>query len=91
MANLAIVLAVTGWLLAYYGVLSQLGDAMTDAARLSMESHRRVSNTLLMVGALCLLSALWLSGRSFVEARKRSMLTAALIAVPAIATVANLF
>lgn len=91
LANLALILVATGWLLAVYGVMSQLGDPAPTVARSVIESQRHVSITVLLIGVMCLLSSLWLSGRSFVEARKRSLLAAALIALPAIAVVANLY
>lgn len=91
LANLALVLAITGWLLAFYGVMSQLGDPAPTVPHAVIESQRHVSLTVLLVGVMCLLGSLWLSGCSFVEARKRSLLAAALIAVPAIAVVANLY
>lgn len=91
LANLALVLAATGWLLAFYGVMSQLGDPAPTVPRSVIESHRHVSLTVLLVGVICLLSSLWLSGRSFTEARKRSLLAMTLIAVPAIAVIATLY
>jgi hypothetical protein len=91
LANLALILAVTGWLLAFYGVMSQLGDPAPTVPRSVIESHRHVSLTVLMVGVMFLLSSLWLSGRSFVGAKKRSLLAATLIAAPAIAVVASLY
>lgn len=91
LANLALVLVVTGWFLAFYGVMSQLGDPSPTVPRAVIENQRHVSITVLLIGVMCLLSSLWLSGFSFAEARKRSMLTAALVAIPAIAVVANLY
>jgi hypothetical protein len=90
-ANLALILAVIGWLLAFYGVMSQLGDPVPTVPRSVIESHRHVSLTVLLAGVMCLLSSLWLSGHSFMEARKRSLLAAALIAAPAIAVVTSLY
>ena len=91
LANLALVLAVMGWLLAYYGVMSQLGDPAPTVPRMVIEGRRHVSLTVLLVGVIFLLSSLWLSGRSFTEARKRSLLAAAVIAIPAIALVTSLY
>lgn len=91
MANLALVLVVTGWLLAFYGVMSQLGDPAPTVPHSVIESHRHVSITALLIGVIFLLGSLWLSGCSFIGARKRSLLVVALIAVPAIAIVADLY
>ena len=91
LATLALVTAIIGWPLAYYGVMSQLGDPSPLVPRSVTESHRHVSIIVLMVGVMCLLASLWLSGRSFMEARKRSLLAAALVALPAVAIVANLY
>lgn len=91
LANLGLVLAVCGWLLAYYGVMSQLGDPAPTVPRSVIESHKHASLTALLIGAICLLSSLWLSGRSFTEARKRSLVSTALVAAPAIAVIATLY
>ena len=91
LANLALVLTITGWLLAFYGVMSQLGDPAPTVTRSILESHRHASLTVLLAGVVCLLSSLWLSGRSFTEAGKRSLLVLILIAVPAIAAIASLY
>ena len=91
LANLALVLVIAGWLLAFFGVMSQLGDPAPGVPRSVIESHRHVSITVLLVGILCLIGALWLSGYSFEKARKRSLLAAALIAIPAGAVVVSLY
>ena len=91
LANLGLVLAVGGWLLAFYGVMSQLGDPAPTVPRSVIESHRHASLTALLIGVICLLSSLWLSGRSFTEARKRSLISTALVAAPAIAVIATLY
>ena len=91
LVNLALVLAAAGWLLASYGVMSQLGDPAPTVPRSVIEAHRHVSTTILLLGVICLLSALWLSGRTFLEAKKRSVLAAVLITVPAITLVASLY
>jgi len=56
-----------------------------------IEVQRHVSLTVLLVGILCLLGSLWLAGRTFTEARRRSLLTAILIFIPATAVIASLY
>lgn len=91
LANLALVLAVAGWMLASYCVMSQLGDPVPTMSRSIIEGHRHVSTTILLLGVICLFSSLWLSGRAFPEAKKRSVLAVALITAPAIAVIASLY
>lgn len=91
LANLALALAITGWLLAFYGVLSQLGDPSPAVSRSIIEGHRHASIAVLSLGFVSLLSSLWLSGATFAHAKKRSVLAAALVAVPAIAVIVDLY
>lgn len=90
-ANLALVLVVIGWLLAYYGVMSQMGDPRPGTLHSVMESHRHVSISILLLGVLCLLASQWLSGYVFNSARKRSLLVLLLIASPVVALTAGLY
>lgn len=89
--NLALVLVVAGWLLAFYGAMSQMGDPPPTMPRSVIESHRHIADAVLLVGILCLLNSLWFSGRSYVRARKRFLLVAALILIPFIALFASLY
>lgn len=91
LANLALALAPLGWFMAYYGVMSQLGDPSPTVPRSVIESHRHASNTILLIGVICLAASLWLSGLSLVAARKRSLLAAALIVIPAAVVIADLY
>jgi hypothetical protein len=91
LANFALVLVVLGWLLASYGVMSQFGDPAPNVPRSVIESQRHVSVTALLAGVLCLMGATWLSGRSFPGARKRSLLVAVCVTLPAIAVIASLY
>lgn len=91
LANVALALAIAGWLLAFYGVMSQFGDPAPTVPRSVIEVQRHVSLTVLLVGVLCLLGSLWLAGRTFTEARRRSLLTAILIFLPAAAVIASLY
>ncbi len=90
-ANLALALAVSGWLLAYYGVMSQLGDPVPGTPHSVIESHRHVSVSILLGGVVCLLASLWLSGHVFTGARKRSLLGGLLMAGPAVAVIVDLY
>jgi hypothetical protein len=89
LANLALVLVVIGWLLAFYGAMSQLGDPAPNVPRSVIDGHRHMSMTILLTGVTCIISSLWLSGRAFMEARKRSLATAALVVIPIVAIVAG--
>jgi hypothetical protein len=90
-ANLALALAISGWLLAYYGVMSQLGDPVPGTPHSIIESDRHVSVSILLIGVVCLLASLWLSGYVFTGARKRSLLGGMLIAGPAVVVITNLY
>ena len=75
-SNLAIVLAVLAWPLIIYGLLSQLGDYHPSIAREIIVANRRISVTVLSVGFICYLGALWLSGYSYTGAKIRSLIAA---------------
>jgi ABC-type Fe3+-siderophore transport system permease subunit len=83
-ANLALLLAIVGWLLAFYGVASQLGDPAPWVSREQMQAHHRLSHTILSFGVLGVLSALWLSGYSFSTAKIRAGICLALIFLPSV-------
>jgi Flp pilus assembly protein protease CpaA len=68
-----------------------MGDPPPAMPRSVIESHRQVANAILLAGVLCLLNSLWFSGRSYVGARKRSLLVAALVLIPFIALFASLY
>ncbi|MGF6710986.1 hypothetical protein QFZ41_001950 [Luteibacter sp. W1I16] len=91
LVNVALALAPLGWLLAFYGVMSQLGDPAPMASRSFIESHRHTSIIILLIGVMCLVASLWLSGLSFTLARKRSMLVASFIVIPTIAIITELY
>lgn len=82
-ANSALALVVLGWLLAWFGVVSQFGDPAPTVPESVIERQHDVLTTVLLLGIGCLMGALWLSGRSFAGARRRSLLVAALVVVPA--------
>ncbi|HEV2622042.1 MAG TPA: hypothetical protein VGU65_08135 [Frateuria sp.] len=89
-ANLALVLVVAGWLLAFYGVMSQLGDPSPSVPRAQIEAARHLSLAVLGVGVVCILAALCLSGFSFTAAKVRASVCAALGFLPAIAVILSM-
>lgn len=90
-ANTALALLVLGWLLAWYGVMSQFGDPAPTVPEAVIKRQHDISTTILLLGIACLMGALWLSGRSFAGARRRSLLAAVLIVVPAGIVLAALY
>jgi len=89
-ANLALVLVVAGWLLAFYGVMSQLGDPSPSVPRAQIEAARHLSLTVLGVGVMFVLAALCLSGFSFTVAKVRASVCVALGFLPAIAIIVSM-
>jgi len=79
LANLAIVLALVGWPLMYYGAMSQLGDPSPRVPRADVVRQQQISMALMFLGIVCLHASLWFSGRSYPEAKKRSLLAVALV------------
>jgi hypothetical protein len=90
-ANLALGLVVIGWLLAFYGALSQLGDPAPGVSLATIEAHRQTSAVVLLIGIVVLLSSLWLSGYSFGQARRRASIAAILCVAPVITIYATTF
>lgn len=90
-ANLALALVACGWLLAFYGALSQLGDPAPWVPRAEIEAHRHLSVAILFAGIILLLSAIWLSGYSFSVARRRASLALLACVVPFIVIFAGTF
>ncbi|GAA0248759.1 hypothetical protein [Rhodanobacter caeni] len=86
-ANLALLLVLAGWLLAYYGVMSQLGDPSPSVPHAQIEAARRQSLAVLFIGVASLLTALWLSGYSFSGAKVRAITCVALVLLPSVAVV----
>ncbi|WP_139350331.1 hypothetical protein [Rhodanobacter sp. C03] len=86
-ANLALILVVAGWLLACYGVMSQLGDPSPSVPHAQIEAARHQSLAVLFIGVASILTALWLSGYSFSTAKVRASACAALVFLPSVAVV----
>ncbi|WP_426687199.1 hypothetical protein [Rhodanobacter ginsengiterrae] len=89
-ANLALVLVVVGWLLAYYGVVSQLGDPSQSIPHTQLEAARHLSLAAVCFGVVCISAALWLAGFSFPAARVRATVCSALGLLPAIAVILSM-
>jgi len=86
-ANLAFLLVVAGWSLAFYGVMSQLGDPSPSVPHAQIEAARHLSLFVLCIGVVCVLAALWLSGYSFSATKVRASICAALILFPSVAVI----
>jgi hypothetical protein len=84
LANAALILAPLGWLLASYGVLSQMGDPAPGVTREALQELHRTSTTAWAIGVAAIATALWLSGHVYATARRRSILAALLVVVPAV-------
>jgi hypothetical protein len=82
-ANLSLILLGAGWLVAAYGVLSQLGDPNPYIPAAVIENDRRMSGAMLGTGILLLLVSVWLSGYSFAHARWRASITIVACLLPA--------
>ena len=89
-ANLAFLFVVAGWSLAFYGVMSQLGDPSPSVAQVQIEAARHLSLVVLCIGVVCVLAALWLSGYSFSAAKVRACICAALVILPSVAAIWSL-
>ncbi len=81
-SNVALALAVVAWPLAYYGVLSQMGDygPYVPRAEIVANSHRSI--VVLVAGVLCFCSALWLSGFAHFGAPRRAILAIFICTAP---------
>lgn len=88
-ANLSLLLLVAGWLLAAYGVLSQLGDPNPHIPAAVIENERRFYGAMLGTGILLLLLSVWLSGYSFSRAKWRASITLAACLLPAVVLFIN--
>lgn len=91
LANLALALALVGWLIAAFGFLSQGGDPPPRMPDSVIERHRNIAVAMLLVGVICILTSMWLAGRSYMDAKVRSLLTLAIVVVPSIAAIASLY
>jgi len=84
-ANLALLLVVVGWFLAFYGVASQMGDPAPWVPHEQIQACHRLSHIILSFGVLGVLSALWFSGYSFSAAKIRAGICLALVFLPLVA------
>jgi hypothetical protein len=81
-ANIAIALVLVGWGLVAFAVLSSLGDPAPWVSKSQLNAiHNRAMFTGLL-GTLCLLSVVWLSGYSASLARVRASAALAGVVIP---------
>jgi hypothetical protein len=83
-ANIALALVVAGWVLAYYGAMSQLGDPAPTISIAQIETSRHISIAILLLGITSILASLWLSGYSYPAAKARASICIALVLPPTI-------
>jgi len=90
-ANIAIILAVTGWLPAYVAALMQWGDPAPWVPAEIVEAQRLRARSLAFIGLLMFFAGLWCSGYSFGQARWRASIAAALCLIPLAALYVQIF
>lgn len=78
-ANLALALALAGWLLLAWGVLRQLGDPSPLISRAELETAREASLLFMFSGVTVLVGSVWMSGRCFERIRARVALLLVLL------------
>ncbi|WDS35243.1 hypothetical protein [Pseudoxanthomonas sp.] len=87
-SNVAIALAVFSWPLVCYGAMSQLGDYAPSTPNEVIVASRHRSFSILVVGLLCWVSSIWLSGYGFSGAKVRSSIAfAGCLSLPLVAIV----
>ena len=81
-ANISIALVLVGWGLVVIAVLSSLGDPAPWVSKSQLNTiHYRAMLTVLL-GTLCLVSAVWLSGYSASLAKVRASAALAGVVIP---------
>ena len=83
-ATLALILAVFGWMLSLYGILTQLGDPSPLVSSAEIDVHRRSAQAVLASGIIFLLSAIWFSGYGYTSARWRASVALLVVILPCI-------
>lgn len=84
LANLAIILALSGWLVYAFGSLLQMGDPSPMLTSAEIAKLHTPAKLISVVGILSILSSVWLSGFTFNSARKRSCVALMLAMLPSI-------
>jgi hypothetical protein len=74
-----------------FGFLSQGGDPPPTMPDSVIERHRDIAIAMLLVGLIFILTSMCLAGRSYAEAKVRSLLTMAVVIIPAITAVVSLY
>lgn len=72
LANLAIILALSGWLFYSFGSLLQMGDPSPMLTKAEVAKLYTPAKLFSALGILSILCAIWLSGFTFNYARKRA-------------------
>ncbi|MFC4764854.1 hypothetical protein [Dyella koreensis] len=86
-SNLALLLAPLGWGFAFIGVTAQLGDPDPDIPAAVLEAERLKYMVVFYLGVFLIAGALWASGYSFSEAKRRAVVAAFIGVAPLIALV----
>jgi Na+/melibiose symporter-like transporter len=83
-ANTSLILVVLGWSLTYYGFISNAaeGDFSPRVSHAEIEAAQHQAAAMLLIGLVCLVATLWLSGYAFTSAKVRASLAVAAFALP---------
>lgn len=88
MANLGVALALAVWPLFLLGagvLIGRLWGLPAGASAGDVSLHQNIGRFILALSAGALMSATWFAGRSWLEARKRALLTMGICYIPAVA------
>lgn len=91
LANVALVLVISGWLSIAWGAVRQLGDPNPLIPRAELLASRDFSIGMVLAGVIFLAISVWLSGFTFVTARRRATVTLLLFVVPLAGLFARVF
>jgi hypothetical protein len=83
-ANIAIALVLVGWGFATFAVLSSLGDPAPWVPKSQLNAVHLRAMLAALLGTLCLVSAVWLSGYSASLAKVRASAALAGVVIPLI-------
>jgi len=81
-ANIAIALVLVGWGLVAFAVLSSLGDPAPWESKSQLNAIHYRAMLAVLLGTLCLVSAVWLSGYSASFAKARASVALAGVVIP---------
>ncbi len=80
--NIALCLTVIGWAMSYMGLFAHLGDPNPKVPHEVIEAENRFYWAIFVAGVVLAVSAMWLAGFGYSEAKIRSVITAAMTIVP---------